>query len=314
LGNELIVLYQHNRVFKEIIRQLRKEGSYALYGKAADTAFILSAWNNGANGINQIMDVYIRGRSARYPGIDSISFARGDEGFKSLISGDIQRLIARADGYLFFGLPLHSAIDALKINKRDEAARYEPLNAGLNRLPAMMLAGVKWPAYKYSVILVPGLGPETPGVALDSGGMKRCDAAVLRFRQGLAPFIVVSGGHVHPFRTVYNEAVEMKKYMVEQLHLPASAVFIEPYARHTTTNLRNTSRMIFRFGLRPDKPVLVVTDENQSNFIVGQMGKTAIRDLGYEPYKNMKRITGFDTEFYPVWESLQVNPADPLDP
>jgi uncharacterized SAM-binding protein YcdF (DUF218 family) len=33
--------------------------------------------------------------------------------------------------------------------------------------------------------------------------------------------------------------------MVEKLHVPANAILVEPHARHTTTNMRNTARLIF---------------------------------------------------------------------
>lgn len=314
LGDELINLQSHTSILKETIAELKKEGSYALYESAADTTFLRNAWNNAAAGINRIADVYIRAKPPRYAKIDSISFSPKDAGFKASLYTTIKQLINKSDGCLFYTLPLNAAINILKINGRDEAARYEPLNDGLNKLPVSRLASTKWAKYKYSVILVPGQGPEIPGVALDPIGMKRCDEAVLRYNKGLAPFIVVSGGHVHPYKTPYNEAVQMKKYIVEQLHVPAGAVFIEPHARHTTINLRNTCRLIYHFGLPVNKPVLVVTDKSQSNYITGQMSKTAMRDLGYIPYKNLIKISEEETEFYPTWDSLQVDPLDPLDP
>jgi hypothetical protein len=314
LGDELISLQSRTSIFKSTIAALKKEGSYALYESAADTTFLRSAWNNAAAGINRIADVYIRAKSPRYAKIDSISFSPNDAGFKASLYTAIKQLTNKTDGNLFYTLPLNMAISILKINGRDEAARYEPLNDGLNKLPISMLASTNWAKYKYSVIMVPGQGPEIPGVALDPMGMKRCDDAVLRYHKGLAPFIVVSGGHVHPYKTPYNEAIQMKKYIVEQLHVPAGAVFIEPHARHTTTNLRNTIRMIYRFGLPVSKPVLIVTDKSQSSYIAGQMSKTAMRDLGYLLYKNLTKIGEEETEFYPIWDSLQVDPMDPLDP
>jgi hypothetical protein len=314
LGDELITLYKHKKAFRKIIIRLRSSGSYALYEAAADTGYLRNAWNNDAKGINRIIEVYIQGKPPRYARIDSISFAAGDESFKAQLSVAIRDVQTKPDGYPAYLLPLNMAVRALKINARDEAARYEPLTKGLNELPVAAIAKTNWSSYPYSVILVPGLGPETAGIVLDPQGMKRCEGAVLQFRKGLAPFIVVSGGNVHPFQTRYNEAVEMKRYLVEELHVPTAAVFIEPHARHTTTNLRNTCRIIYRFGLPADKPVLIVTDKSQSSYIVNQMAKVAMRDLGYLPYKNLKKITEYDTEFYPIWNSVQADPLDPLDP
>ena len=72
--------------------------------------------------------------------------------------------------------------------------------------------------------------------------------------------------------------------------------------------------MIYRFGLPADKPVLFVTDESQSRYIVRRMDKTAIRDLGYLPYRQLKELSSQETEFYPVPLSLHADPFDPLDP
>ena len=106
----------------------------------------------------------------------------------------------------------------------------------------------------------------------------------------------------------------MKKYLIEELNVPEDVVFIEPDARHTTTNLRNASRIIYHFGIPANKPVLIVTDKSQSSYINSGMAKTSMRDLGYLPYKNLKKISETETEFYPNWESMQVDPFDPLDP
>ena len=184
----------------------------------------------------------------------------------------------------------------------------------MNAKPFSKIKTINWDKYQYSLILIPGLGPEEEGVKLDSGAIARCKSGVERFRKGLAPFIVVSGGNVHPFQTPYNEAVEMKKYLIEELNVPEDVVFIEPDARHTTTNLRNASRIIYHFGIPANKPVLIVTDKSQSSYINSGMAKTSMRDLGYLPYKNLKKISETETEFYPNWESMQVDPFDPLDP
>ncbi|MBP1610641.1 MAG: hypothetical protein H6Q04_2876, partial [Acidobacteria bacterium] len=143
--------------------------------------------------------------------------------------------------------------------------------------------------------------------------IKRCRLAAERYKKGLAPIIVVSGGHVHPNKTPYSEAVEMKKYMVQELHIPERAILIEPHARHTTTNLRNTARMVYRLKIPNTMKILAVTDSIQNSY-VGMMEKRFMEELGYVPYRDMKKLNAEESEFYPIRDALQANPLDPLDP
>lgn len=61
--------------------------------------------------------------------------------------------------------------------------------------------------------------------------------AARRWRQGLAPLIIVSGGHVHPNRTPYSEAVEMKRELITRYGIPETAVVIAPYAHRSCSNM-----------------------------------------------------------------------------
>jgi hypothetical protein len=107
----------------------------------------------------------------------------------------------------------------------------------------------------------------------------------------------------------------MKKYLIDTLDVPKNRILVEPYARHTTTNIRNTSRMIYRFGMQVSKPALIVTDSNQNDYINGKlMKKRALNQLGYLPYKRLKRLNSNESEFYPTKKVLQANPLDILDP
>ncbi len=313
-GDELIKLYQHKKPVRKLVSQLRRQNAYPLYEKESDTALLRKAWTDAALGMNQIFEVYIKGEKPRYPKIDSISFSPGDSSFKLQLSRlmyDVNKLRNRQ---LFYEAELIAAMRVLKINGRCEAVNYTPLEAGLNEQPFKKIRSIDFSQYQYSLILIPGLGPEIPGQALAPAAIRRCEAGVARYKKGLAPFIVVSGGNVHPFRTPYNEAVEMKKYIVEELGVPGELVFIEPDARHTTTNIRNTGRMIYRFGLPMNKPVLIVTDSSQAAYIAGRMRSIALRDLGYLPYQDLRLIIENEVEFYPAKLSLHPDPLDPLDP
>lgn len=287
---------------------------YPLYSLEPDTVLLRHVWDDVMLGINNIIDVYVVGKKPRYGAIDSIGFADNNPAFRKQLYNALSIACLQSEDKPFFYLPLQAAWTALRLNNRNEAVRYETLSGGWNSAPYRKSGRIDWEKYKYSVILVPGLGPEEKGVALDPGGARRCDAAAARFKKGEAPFLVVSGGHVHPYKTLYCEAVEMKRYLIEKCNIPDSVIFIEPHARHTTTNLRNVSRMIYSFGLPDGLPVLIVTDKSQSNYINNGMRKIALRDLGYLPYSHLQSLSDEETIFFPVRTAMQPNPFDPLDP
>lgn len=292
---------------------LASPGRYPLYAGRPDTAVLRLAWQDAAQGLNRIARVYLAGAKPRYPAIDSASFGRGSAELGRRLGQQRQLLRQASQRPAFYSLALQVALLALRLNGRDEAARYEPLLGGLNAAPAAAATRTEWARFAYSAVLVPGSGPEQAGVALDSAGALRCRLAAARYRAGLAPFVVVSGGHVHPYKTPYCEAVEMQKYLTGPLGLPAAAVFIEPHARHTTTNLRNTARLLRAAGAPPGQPVLVVTDAAQSRYILG-MENRCRRELGYVPYRDLQRVSDTDNSCRLVLEAQQPDPLDPLDP
>src|SRR5690606_14579768 len=150
---------------------------------------------------------------------------------------------------LFFEPVLQLALDILAMNGRNEAARYEPLTQGLNQPAHSRIDAIDWSEYPYSALLVPGFGPESADTRIDHRSIARCKWAVEAFRQGKAPFIIVSGGHVYPHKTPYSEAVEMRRYLIDSLGINATSILIEPHARHTTTNIRNAARLIYRMDM-----------------------------------------------------------------
>jgi len=164
------------------------------------------------------------------------------------------------------------------------------------------------------VIMIPGAGPDDPKVALSAEGMLRCRLAAIQYRKGLAPFIVTSGGKVHPYKTKFCEAIEMKKFLVEKLNIPAAAVIIDPHARHTTTNMRNTVRIMYRYGMPFNKPGITCTTKGQSTMIGVTLIARCIKELNEAPYKNGVRLTETEIEFYPLIEALQINPTEAMDP
>jgi hypothetical protein len=136
-----------------------------------------------------------------------------------------------------------------------------------------------------------------------------------RYKKGLAPFVIVSGGHVHPFQTAFCEAIEMKKYLMEMCSVPEEAIIIEPHARHTTTNFRNATRIMARQGIPTDKKSLCTTSIFQADYIASNNFKEInLNYLKYTPFLSLKRLNDFDIEFIPNLLSLQMDNLDPLDP
>lgn len=206
------------------------------------------------------------------------------------------------------------AIAGLRADGRDEAVRYEPIDAGENAAALARLARIEWRAWRFGAIVVPGQGPEDPDTVLSPLGRQRCDVAVKRWQARLAPFLIPSGGHVHPDRTRYAEAIEMKRYLMEQYAVPEDAILVDPYARHTTTNVRNTTRMLLDAGMPPDTPVLVTSDLGQSFYIAALLKPRCERELGYVPWRGGAALGRTDSCLRPTPDVLYLDASDPLDP
>ena len=119
---------------------------------------------------------------------------------------------------------------------------------------------------------------------------------------------------MHPYKTTFNEAVEMKKYMIEQLSIPESAIIAEPHARHTTTNMRNAARLMFKYGIPTDRPAVASTTRGQSLMIANTLVARCIRELGYSPYRVGKVLSESLTEFYVLKDAFRIDPEEPMDP
>lgn len=104
--------------------------------------------------------------------------------------------------------------------------------------------------YETDLLIVPGYATAGFTGPLHPRAAERAEQAARDFFAGRAPFILVSGGNVHPQGTPYNEATELKRYLVETLHVPADRVILEPLAAHSPTNVRNAGRYMIANGLR----------------------------------------------------------------
>jgi len=104
--------------------------------------------------------------------------------------------------------------------------------------------------------------------------------------------------------------------LMRDFQIPEEAILIDPHARHTTTNLRNPARILFRDSLPLDKPVWIVSDIYQSRYIESQgFADRCSRELGYRPFRKLTRLSPNDLEWVPDYlASLVQDPRDPLDP
>ncbi|RYX87408.1 YdcF family protein, partial [bacterium] len=241
ISNSLLKLYQSDNALGLIVKQqLIPSGAYGFYPTLEPEHLLVKAWQQDAYGINRAIDIYALGKKPNYPAIDSIGFNVKDRGtFDLLYDCSASVLEDCKSAKLFFSPSLTYALRCLEINEREQAGDYEPMAEIVNKAAVNRVKTINWNKYKYTLILVPGAGPEKPEEALSAEGILRCRIAARHFLERMAPFIMVSGGKVHPYKTKYNEAEEMKKYLIETLSIPENAIIMEPHARHTTTNMRN---------------------------------------------------------------------------
>ncbi len=183
----------------------------------------------------------------------------------------------------------------------------------INRPPLEFLASLEQPR----VVVVPGfvpLGAEEP-VRLHWVAQERLRAAAVRVLTEDSDVVLVSGGNVHPAGTPWNEAFEMRRFLIEELELAAHRVLVEPYARHSTTNLRNAGRLLLRAGL---EEALVVTTAGQG-FYFGHQDLSGFQarcaeELGHG-LGTLEALDRASTQvrFRPSPEVFQIG-EDPLDP
>ena len=102
---------------------------------------------------------------------------------------------------------------------------------------------------------------------------------------------------------------------MDRFNIPENNIIIEPHARHTTSNIRNTSRIIIRNGIPTAKPMLVTSSERHINSVSSDaFAERCKRELGLVPYVLKKRVSAYFVELYPQLNALQINPIEPLDP
>lgn len=299
-----------------VTAQMRRSGRFARYSALPDAELVATGWREAAAAVNRVIAVYAKGAAPRYPKIDSIIFDSTASEFATVLAahGVASATLGRSDD-LFFDAPLRYATGLLEMNERTDAGGYRPLLAGENAAAVRAIAITDWKAYPHSALLVFGHGPEDAQSRTGVMGHIRLRIAAELFRRGEAPFVVVSGGNVHPNRTPFNEAIEMKRLLVTQHGVPAERILIEPHARHTTTNLRNCARLLIGAGFPADRPALIVSDHRTIRYIASsELAERNLREMGVQPGRIAPGPNPFSLTFTPAAEAFHVEAADPLDP
>jgi hypothetical protein len=313
----LAVLRPNGALTALVQRRLRPSGRFQRYAGLSDEGLLQQAWRDAAEGMNHILKVWGLGEPPLYPLIDSISYAPGDKMWSDGVGDmvDVYLAAPEAQRALVFQPSLQAALDVLYMNDRDEAARLEPLSLGENKAALAYAQTINWRAFPYPAMLIPGRSPTLKDNPLSPEAKMKLRLAARRFKAGLAPLIITSGGFVSPSQTRYCEACEMKRELMRAYGIPARAILIDPYARHTTTNLRNAFRLLFEAGAPLDRPILVTTTDYQSRYIEAPVfQQRCLRELGYACYSDLKRVSMFDTRLNLPLLSLHRDARDPLDP
>lgn len=297
VGDALVALQE----LAPLSAALRRSGTAMLHAGGSDAELLRGAWEDAAHALDQGWDDYFTALSA------------ADR------SAALKAALGAPPGTPFYKPLLSVVLQSLLADGRDEATRYEPLAQGENRAALARIPSIDFTKYSYSVILVPGLGPTDLDHPLSPGGQARADQAAARYAAGLAPLIALSGGHVHPDRTPYSEAIEMKKYLEKTYSIKEDVILVDPHARHTTTNLRNVGRLLYRYGVPVDRPVLVTTDFGQTLYISlsgdkNAFGKRCLDELGYKPWRGIEKLDDLDNCWIPAAGSLHEDARDLLDP
>lgn len=299
-----------------ITTHMRPSGRFARHTALSDADLLAAAWADTAAGLNNLIAVYAKATPPRYPLIDATIFDVRDPRFAAILDahGQVTAASSQPDD-LVFDAAARYATGLLGMSERTDAAAFRPALAGANAAAVAAAKRTRWADYRYPALLVFGHGPEDAQSRTGVMGHIRMAMAAALFARKLAPFIIVSGGNVHPNRTAFNEAVEMKRILIAQHNIPADRILIDPHARHTTTNLRNSARLLFAAGFPTSKPSLIVTDPMTARYIgSAELIARTLKETGVPPGRVALSDTPFAFEFLPDRAAFHAEPLDPLDP
>lgn len=266
-------------------------------------------------GVNAILRTYALGQAPPYPQIDGAGAIPPQERQARLQAADWLSRTPRDRSAQGLDSSIDYALALLDVSDRTDAIGFEPLMEGANA-PAMARARtVDWSRYRFSAMILTGVGPEIEGMPLSPYGKYHLRLAAARLARSDIPFIIVTGGRAHPRATRFAEAEEMRRALIDRYGVPADAIVMEPYARHTTTNLRNAARLLIAMGAPLDRDALIVCNPQQSAMIESaRFVKRNADELGYQPGRVGRRFSPTELAFRPSRTAARIDPRDPLDP
>lgn len=266
-------------------------------------------------GVNIVVRTFALGQTPRYPDIDGAGTLEPQERRARLQAATWLAQTPRALSVQALDPSIDFALALLDASNRTDAIGFEPLTGGTNAAALARARRTDWRRWRYSAMIVTGVGPEVADMPLSPFGKYHLRLAATRFAQGDIPFIIVTGGRAHPRATPFVEALEMRRALIDRYGVPADAIVIEPYARHTTTNLRNATRLLMAMGAPLDKDALIICNPGQSATIESPgFVRRNQAELGYVPGTIGARLTPTELPFRPSPLSARVDPRDPLDP
>jgi hypothetical protein len=297
-----------------VTNHLRPSGRYQKFAALDDSGFLRAAWLDVAKGINGIYGVYELGT----PSFDIANPKLFEPRTEQFAMGARAALDDSLDGAArdtFFTPWAQLAFALLRINNRDDAVLWEPVDKRENAAAKFRADYIEWTTYRYTAILVPSLGLNVGERGLSPGYAYTLRMAARRWRAGLAPYLILTGGPIHPDRSPYTAAVEGKKFLMTQLNVPEEAILVDPYARHTTTDLRNAVRLLFRIHAPMERHFLVTSNLMQVDYIASaEFAERCRNERGMKIATIADRVSPYDVSALPDLNALSTDPQDPLDP
>ena len=172
--------------------------------------------------------------------------------------------------------------------------------------------------FEYDLIIVPGFTPvaAAQSIALSElpAAGTRVELALSDFKAGRAPFFCLTGSAVHPPGTPENEALMMREELLKK-GVPEERILVDPYARHTTTNVRNAGRFMLQFGLskglivtgaespvfdqafylgHPDVSSFHARCLDELGYSVGELSEAGEHRIAYVPSEDVKTLNWRD--------------------